>query len=101
MSKMAGPANETIASLADILLSLLKFLGFISTGFPHPKPHEFAHAYAADKLGDDTPRRQGRHNLNPLSHLDPIISLAIVLLLLLFGFQLLFALCMKLYLYSC
>lgn len=34
--------------------------------------HEFAHAYAADKLGDDTPRSQGRLTLNPLSHLDPI-----------------------------
>lgn len=33
--------------------------------------HEFAHAYAADKLGDTTPRSQGRLNLNPLSHLDP------------------------------
>ena len=26
----------------------------------------------ADKLGDDTPRRQGRLNLNPLSHIDPV-----------------------------
>ena len=34
--------------------------------------HEYAHAFAADKLGDDTPRIQGRLNLNPLSHLDPI-----------------------------
>lgn len=34
--------------------------------------HEFAHAYAADKLGDDTPRLQGRLNLNPISHIDPI-----------------------------
>ena len=34
--------------------------------------HEYAHAYAADKLGDDTPRMQGRLNLNPLSHLDPV-----------------------------
>ena len=33
--------------------------------------HEFAHAYAADKLGDETPRMQGRLNLNPLSHIDP------------------------------
>ena len=32
--------------------------------------HEFAHAFAADKLGDDTPRRQGRLNLNPFKHLD-------------------------------
>lgn len=34
--------------------------------------HEFAHAFAADKLGDDTPRQQNRLNLNPLSHIDPI-----------------------------
>ena len=34
--------------------------------------HEFAHAYAADKLGDETPRQQGRLNLIPLSHIDPI-----------------------------
>lgn len=33
--------------------------------------HEFAHAYAADKLGDTTPRNQGRLTLNPLTHLDP------------------------------
>jgi len=34
--------------------------------------HEFAHAFAAVKLGDDTPRYQGRLNLNPLSHIEPI-----------------------------
>lgn len=33
--------------------------------------HEFAHAFVADKLGDDTPRRKGRLSLNPLAHLDP------------------------------
>ena len=32
--------------------------------------HEYAHAYAADKLGDTTPRAQGRLTLNPTSHLD-------------------------------
>jgi len=32
--------------------------------------HEFAHANAADKLGDTTPRSQGRLTLNPLKHLD-------------------------------
>lgn len=34
--------------------------------------HEFAHAWAADRLGDPTPRIQGRLTLNPLVHLDPI-----------------------------
>lgn len=34
--------------------------------------HEFAHAWTAVKLGDDTPLRQGRVSLDPLKHLDPI-----------------------------
>ena len=40
--------------------------------------HEFAHAFAADKLGDDTPRRQGRLNLNPFTHLDPFGTIMLV-----------------------
>ena len=40
--------------------------------------HEFAHAFAADKLGDDTPRMQNRLNLNPLSHLDPVGSVLLL-----------------------
>lgn len=40
--------------------------------------HEFAHAFAADKLGDDTPRSQGRLTLNPLAHLDPIGSIMLL-----------------------
>lgn len=34
--------------------------------------HEYAHAYAAYKLGDDTAKMQGRLSLNPLKHMDPI-----------------------------
>ncbi|HEY2843751.1 MAG TPA: site-2 protease family protein [Bryobacteraceae bacterium] len=33
-------------------------------------PHEFAHAWVATKLGDDTPLREGRVTLNPLAHVD-------------------------------
>ena len=39
--------------------------------------HEFAHAYAAHRLGDDTAARFGRLTLNPLRHLDPLGSLMI------------------------
>ncbi len=42
--------------------------------------HEFAHAWAADKLGDPTPRYQGRVTLNPLAHLDPVGTIAILLI---------------------
>src|SRR5271170_7422649 len=34
--------------------------------------HEFAHAWAAWKLGDATARLQGRFSLNPFFHIDPI-----------------------------
>ena len=40
--------------------------------------HEFAHAWVATKLGDDTPRIQGRLNLNPMSHIDPIGLLCLI-----------------------
>lgn len=41
--------------------------------------HEYAHAFAAHKLGDDTAKWNGRLTLNPMRHLDPIGSLALVL----------------------
>ncbi len=44
--------------------------------------HEFAHAWMATQLGDETPRLNGRLTLNPLAHLDPMGSL----LLLVVGF---------------
>ncbi len=34
--------------------------------------HEFAHAFVADRFGDDTPRMNGRLTLNPIAHIDPI-----------------------------
>jgi len=61
-------------SLADLLPRLLVLL----IAFP---VHEFAHAWTADRLGDDTPRLAGRLTLNPLAHLDLIGSI-----LLLFSF---------------
>lgn len=41
--------------------------------------HEFAHAWAADKLGDSTPRREGRLTLDPLAHLDAFGAIFFVL----------------------
>lgn len=41
--------------------------------------HEFAHAFVADRLGDPTPRMQGRVSFNPLKHLDPLGTLMLLL----------------------
>lgn len=44
--------------------------------------HEWAHAWAAFQLGDDTAARRGRMTINPVAHLDPVGTIALVL----FGF---------------
>ena len=41
--------------------------------------HEFAHAFASHKLGDPTPKYQGRLTLNPIAHIDPMGLLMLVL----------------------
>lgn len=41
--------------------------------------HEWAHAWSAHELGDDTPRWEGRLSLNPLAHLDLLGAILILL----------------------
>ena len=41
--------------------------------------HEFSHAYAAYLLGDNTAKSQGRLTLNPISHIDPIGFIVLLL----------------------
>lgn len=47
--------------------------------------HEWAHAWAAWRLGDDTARLQGRLSLNPFVHLDPVGTVVLPLLGIPFG----------------
>lgn len=47
--------------------------------------HELAHGFVAYKLGDDTAKSEGRLTLNPFKHLDPVLSIAMPLLLFLSG----------------
>jgi Zn-dependent protease len=41
--------------------------------------HEFAHGFVSYKLGDPTPKYEGRLSLNPKNHLDPLGTLALIL----------------------
>ena len=41
--------------------------------------HELAHAWVSTKLGDPTPRMQGRLSLNPLAHLDIVGTVLMIL----------------------
>ncbi|HQL00454.1 MAG TPA: site-2 protease family protein [Smithellaceae bacterium] len=42
--------------------------------------HELAHGWVASKMGDDTARWLGRLTLNPIKHLDPIGTIALMLI---------------------
>ncbi len=52
--------------------------------------HEVGHAYAANWLGDPTARLEGRLSMNPLVHIDPIMSVLVPGFLILSGSPLLF-----------
>ena len=64
--------------IATLFTNPLLFFGWFVALIVAITIHEFAHAFAADRLGDPTPRIQGRLTLNPLSHLDPLGTLMIL-----------------------
>ncbi|MFQ5743577.1 MAG: site-2 protease family protein [Acidobacteriota bacterium] len=47
--------------------------------------HEMAHAWAADRLGDPTARLQGRLSMNPIVHIDPMMTVLFPALLIFAG----------------
>ena len=55
---------------------LIAYAIILLTSFP---VHEFAHAWVADRFGDNTPRVNGRLTLNPLAHLGPIGTIMMIL----------------------
>ena len=57
----------------------IQFSGFVIAIVLGITVHEFMHAYAAHRLGDDTGRLMGRLSLNPAAHFDFFGSLLLVL----------------------
>ena len=47
--------------------------------------HEMAHAFVSYLLGSDVAKHQKRISLNPLNHIDPIMSLGLPLIMLISG----------------
>lgn len=70
-----------LASIAIFLVVL-----FISVAL-----HEMMHAYVALKLGDDLAHSRGRISLNPMSHIDPFLTIALPAGLLLLGLPVILA----------
>src|SRR5712675_985423 len=57
----------------DIFMQVIVFLFAISV-------HESAHAWMASRLGDQTARMLGRVTLNPIKHIDPIGTILLPLI---------------------
>ena len=64
-------------SFQEILVYLLLFIPIYLISF---SVHEAAHAFTAWKLGDPTARNLGRLTLNPMKHLDPIGTIAMLVI---------------------
>ena len=67
------------SDIQDVVYKLLISLIISLVALPI---HEYAHGYAAYRMGDNTAYRQGRLTLNPLVHIDPLGTLALMI----FGF---------------
>lgn len=94
---LGGPGSNPILLIALVLLAVSflsgtmfgplrslqtdpnAFFGFIVAIVLGITVHEFMHAYAAHRLGDDTARLLGRLTLNPLAHFDIFGTLLLVL----------------------
>ena len=64
-----GSFGEILLELLIMVIALLPALTF----------HEWAHGFAAYKLGDHTAKADGRLSLNPLDHLDPLGTIMMLL----------------------
>ena len=74
--------RELVSGEMDFMGAIIYILSTLTVIFLTLPIHEFAHAFTAVKLGDDTPRWQGRLTLNPFAHIDYFGALCILL----FGF---------------
>jgi len=63
-------------TMLHVIFVLLSYAALILVSLP---VHEFAHAFAAYKLGDETAKWTGRLSLNPMKHLDPFGTVMLLL----------------------
>lgn len=70
-SLRSGAFSNPMDWLMDVLMTLPAII--IGLSF-----HEYAHALVSHKLGDPTPKSQGRVTINPMAHVDPVGFAALI-----------------------
>ena len=79
---MISVIRQVISGQTDFIYLIISLGAMAFVVFCTLPLHEFAHAFTAVKLGDDTPRLSGRLTINPMAHISPMGALMIFL----FGF---------------
>ena len=74
--------RQLLSGSGDFMSAIVYIISALTVIFLTLPVHEFAHGFAAEKLGDKTPRWQGRLTLNPFAHIDWIGAACIIM----FGF---------------
>lgn len=80
-----------VSSNAGILISMLEQSSIVGIGifvvilFVSVAFHEMMHAYIAYRLGDDLAHSRGRISLNPMRHIDPMLTIALPAAMLFMG----------------
>ncbi len=64
--------SQFIPSITDLVFTLVAIIPALCV-------HEYAHGYVSYKLGDPSPKYDGRLSLNPLHHIDPMGALFLVI----------------------
>ena len=70
---------HVFSRITQIFQNPLQFLYVLPAIIIGLTVHEWAHAYAAYRLGDPTARNMGRMTLNPIAHIDPIGFIMLIL----------------------
>ena len=70
--EITGREYAILSRIAQLFQNPLQFLYILPAIIIGLTVHEWAHAYAAYRLGDPTARNMGRMTLNPIAHIDPI-----------------------------
>ena len=72
MNRLTGRKTANLSRLLQLFQNPLQLLYVLPAIIIGLTVHEWAHAYAAYRLGDPTARNLGRMTLNPIAHIDPI-----------------------------
>ncbi len=77
---------QTIAAIFDLgKIDPIEILHFLVALYLSISLHEAAHAWMASRCGDDTARLMGRMTLNPVVHIDPIGTILMPLMQVVFS----------------